>query len=87
MSNAKDKTPQEEVSQFRMGTQKEHQETSGQVSIKTRLIRKEGGYGGFIRKYKKNPFTITTEQAKKLVGRNQECFCGSQKKYKRCCLK
>tara|TARA_R110002020_G_scaffold50459_1_gene142525 strand:+ start:1411 stop:1674 length:264 start_codon:yes stop_codon:yes gene_type:complete len=87
MSNAKDKTPQEEVSKFRMGTEKKYKEVSSQVSIRTKLIRKEGGYGGFQRKYNKNPFNVTREEAKRLIKRNQECFCESGKKYKKCCLK
>tara|TARA_R100000995_G_C3482548_1_gene124927 strand:- start:2280 stop:2543 length:264 start_codon:yes stop_codon:yes gene_type:complete len=87
MSHAKDKAPQKEVSQFRMGTEKKHKEVSSQVSIRTKLIRKEGGYGGFQRKYNKNPFNITREEAKRLIKRNQECFCASGKKYKKCCLK
>tara|TARA_Y100000004_G_scaffold195546_2_gene262842 strand:- start:700 stop:969 length:270 start_codon:yes stop_codon:yes gene_type:complete len=86
MKDAKDKTPQKEVSTFRMGTQKKYKKTTKQGCIKTRLIRKEGGYGGFIKKYGKNPFFISNQEAKRLVGRNEECFCGSKKKYKRCCL-
>jgi hypothetical protein len=54
--------------------------------IKTRLIRAAGGYGGFQAKYGRNPFHTTNEQAKGLVGRNEKCFCGSTKKFKKCCL-
>ena len=81
---AKDKTSQEEVSKFRMGKEKEHKEIG--TSIKTKLIRKEGGYGGFKKRYKRNPFYTTEREAKGLIGRNEKCFCGSEKKYKRCCL-
>jgi len=84
MSNAKNEASQEKVSQFRMGTKEKYQKN---VSIKTKLIRKENGYGGFKRKYGKDPFSTTREEAKKFIKRNQECFCGSNKKYKRCCLK
>jgi uncharacterized protein YecA (UPF0149 family) len=87
MSHAKNQTSQEKISEFRMGSQKKHQKNDGKTSIKARLIRKAGGYGGFIRKYKKDPFTITREEAKRLIGRNEKCFCGSEKKYKKCCLK
>ena len=79
----KDKTSQEKISKFRMGTEEKYQKT---LSIKTRLIKKEGGYGGFKRKYGKDPFAVSREEAKKLIQRNQKCFCGSEKKYKRCCL-
>ena len=84
MSNAKVQASQKEVPQFRMGTEEKYQKN---VSIKTKLIKKAGGYGGFQRQYSKNPFTTTREDAKKLIQRNQECFCGSKKKYKRCFLR
>ena len=86
MNDAKDKTPQEEVSQFRMGTEKKPQKNDGKSSIKTRLIKEAGGYGHFQRKYRKDPFSISRQEAKRLIKRNQKCFCGSGKKYKRCCL-
>ena len=86
MSNAQDKTPQEKVSEFRMGQAQKHTPSSGKASLKTRLIRHAGGYGGFQAKYGRSPFATTKEEAKKLLGRNQKCFCGSGKKYKRCCL-
>jgi len=86
MSDADNKTPPQEVSEFRMGQAQEHTPSSGQASVKTRLIRHAGGYGGFQAKYGRSPFATTKEEAKKLLGRNQKCFCGSGKKYKKCCL-
>lgn len=61
--------------------------TKTTLSFKTKLIKAAGGYGGFINKYKKDPFYTTESQAEKLVGRNTRCFCGSGKKVKKCCLK
>jgi uncharacterized protein YchJ len=86
ISNAKDKTSQEKVSKFRMGTKEEYQKNDGKTSIKTRLIKEAGGYGHFQAKYGKDPFTISRQEATRLIKRNQKCFCGSEKKYKRCCL-
>jgi len=55
-------------------------------NFKAKLIKAAGGYGGFIKKYKRDPFSCTESQAKKLVGRNEKCICGSGKKVKKCCL-
>jgi len=72
---------------FRMGSETKLQtNVQTEPSFKTQLIKAAGGYGGFIRKYKRDPFNCTEGQAKKLVGRNEKCFCGSGKKVKKCCL-
>lgn len=82
MSYAINKTSQEKVPTLYMGKTKKHTK----ISFKTKLIKAEGGYGGFIKQYKKDPFSTTESQAKKLVGRNQKCICGSGRKVKKCCL-
>jgi uncharacterized protein YecA (UPF0149 family) len=91
MNDAKNKTSQKEVSQFRMGETKEFTQTTGKgktnPSVKTRLIVQAGGYGGFKKRYGRDPFQTSNEQAKGILGRNQKCFCNSGKKYKKCCLR
>ena len=78
------KASQKEVPAFRMGPAEKYTPSDRKgkrsPSVKTRLIVQAGGYG-------KDPFTTSNEQAKGLLGRNQECFCGSKKKYKKCCLR
>jgi uncharacterized protein YecA (UPF0149 family) len=69
---------------FSMGAQEKLQKNV--QNFKAKLIKAAGGYGGFIRKYKRDPFNCTEGQAKKLVGRNEKCICGSGKKVKKCCL-
>ncbi|MAK38058.1 MAG: hypothetical protein CMC15_17995 [Flavobacteriaceae bacterium] len=86
MGNAKDKASQEKVSEFRMGTPEKSAPSSGKTGFKTKLIKAAGGYGGFIRQYKRDPFYCTESEAKKLVGRNQKCICGSGRKVKKCCM-
>ena len=81
MANANIKPENKEATAFRMGSQEKHSQ-----NFKTKLIKAAGGYGGFIRKYKRDPFNCTEDQAKKFVGRNEKCICGSGKKVKRCCL-
>ena len=85
--NAQNKTSQKEISEFRMGSKEKYKKNDGKASIKTRLIKEAGGYGHFQRKYGKNPFSISGQEAKRVIKRNQKCFCGSDKKYKRCCLR
>ena len=86
MDNAKDKASQEEVSKFRMGATQKSTTSRSQTRFKTKLIKAAGGYGGFIKQYKRDPFYCTEAEAKRLVGRNQKCICGSGKKVKKCCL-
>jgi len=69
---------------FRMGSETKLQKNV--QSFKSKLIKAAGGYGGFIKKYKRDPFNCTEGQAKKLVGRNEKCICGSGRKVKKCCL-
>lgn len=84
--HAQDKAPQEKISQFRMGSKEKYKKNDDKASIKTRLIKEAGGYGHFQAKYGKDPFAITRQEAARVIQRNQKCFCGSEKKYKRCCL-
>ena len=90
MNNANSKTQKKENPTFHLGKKKEQEKVSTKVSCKTYLIKKAGGYGGFIRAYKRNPFDTSERQAKgiysKKFGRNKECFCGSERKFKKCCL-
>ena len=84
--NANNQTPQKKVPEFRMGSEKKHSQSQSKTSLKTKLIRAAGSYGNFEKKYKVCSFTTTNNQAKKLIPRNQKCFCNSQKKFKRCCM-
>jgi uncharacterized protein YchJ len=90
MSDAKNKTSQEKIPELRMGAEKKH--TSGRTtpSFKTRYIRHCGGYGGFHEKLGRSAFIISETETKRLVakkhGRNKACFCGSERKLKKCCL-
>ena len=90
MNNANSKTQKKENPTFHLGKKKEQEKVSTKVSCKTYLIKKAGGYGGFIRAYKRNPFKTSDRQAKgiysKKFGRNKKCFCGSEIKFKKCCL-
>jgi len=69
---------------FSMGSKEKPQKNV--QSFKTKLIKAAGGYGGFIKQYRRDPFNCTEAQAKKLVGRNSRCICGSGRKVKKCCL-
>lgn len=82
--NASKQPEDKERIAFRMGSKEKLQKKV--QSFKTKLIKAAGGYGGFIRKYKRDPFNCSEAQAKKLVGRNEKCICGSGKKVKKCCL-
>jgi len=90
IDNADSKTQNKKNTTFYMGETKEQKKVSTQVSCKTYLIKQAGGYGGFIRAYKRNPFETSDRQAKgiysKKFGRNKKCFCGSEIKFKKCCL-
>ena len=90
MSDADNQTSQKEVSKLRMGAQKKHQAHGSTPSFKTKYIRFCGGYGGFQRALGRSPFDISETETKRLVakkhGRNKACFCGSERKLKRCCL-
>ena len=90
IDNADSKTQNKKNTTFYMGETKEQKKVSTQVSCKRYLIKQAGGYGGFIRAYKRNPFETSDRQAKgiysKKFGRNKECFCGSEIKFKKCCL-
>ena len=89
-SYADSKTQNKKDTTFNLGKKKEQTEGSTKVSCKTYLIKKAGGYGGFIKAYKRNPYHTSDRQAKgiysKKFGRNKECFCGSEIKFKKCCL-
>ena len=91
MNDTDNKASQKEVSPFRMGSAEKYtpipRKGKASASVKTRLIVSAGGYGCFKKLYGKDPFTTSNEQAKGLLGRNQKCFCGSKKKYKKCCLR
>ena len=69
---------------FSMGSKEKPQKNV--QGFKTKLIKAAGGYGGFIKQYRRDPFNCTEAQAKKLVGRNSRCICGSGRKVKKCCL-
>ena len=84
MGNASKQPEDKERIAFRMGSEEKLQKNV--QSFKTKLIKAAGGYGGFIKKYKRDPFNFSEAQAKKLVGRNSRCICGSGKKVKKCCL-
>ena len=84
MGDVRIKPEDKERLAFSMGSETKLQENV--QSFKTKLIKAAGGYGGFIRKYKRDPFSCTEAQAQKLVGRNEKCICGSGKKVKKCCL-
>ena len=84
MGDASKQPEDKERIAFSMGSETKLQENV--QSFKTKLIKAAGGYGGFIKKYKRDPFNCTEAQAKKLVGRNEKCICGSGKKVKKCCL-
>ena len=48
------------------------------------FVRKCGGYGAYnkwIREFKRVPVKV-----EKKVGRNDKCFCGSNRKFKKCCM-
>ena len=87
MSNASKQPENKERIAFSMGAEKKLQ-THGKTepSFKTKLIKAAGGYGGFERQYNRSPFYCTEAEAKRLVGRNEKCVCGSGKKTKKCCL-
>ena len=87
MGNARIKPENKERIAFSMGAEKKLQ-THGKTepSFKTKLIKAAGGYGGFERQYNRSPFYCTEAEAKRLVGRNEKCVCGSGKKTKKCCL-
>jgi uncharacterized protein YecA (UPF0149 family) len=82
--NASKQPEDKERIAFRMGAQTKLQKKV--QGFKSKLIKAAGGYGGFIKKYKRDPFSCTEAQAQKLVGRNSRCFCGSGRKVKKCCL-
>ena len=84
MGNASKQPEDKERIAFSMGSNEKPQKNV--QSFKTKLIKAAGGYGGFIKKYKRDPFNCTEGQAKKLVGRNEKCICGSGRKVKKCCL-
>jgi len=87
VSNARIKPEDKERIAFRMGSEEKLQtQVQTEPGFKTKLIKAAGGYGGFIKKYKRDPFNCTKAQAKKLVGRNSRCICGSGRKVKKCCL-
>ncbi|GLI56424.1 hypothetical protein PM10SUCC1_19380 [Propionigenium maris DSM 9537] len=54
------------------------------------LILKKDPYKEYIKKILEDPKKIKKEpekiKKKKKLGRNEKCFCGSGKKYKKCCL-
>jgi len=84
VGNARIKPEDKERIAFRMGSEEKLQKNV--QGFKSKLIKAAGGYGGFIKKYKRDPFSCTESQAQKLVGRNSRCFCGSGRKVKKCCL-
>jgi uncharacterized protein YecA (UPF0149 family) len=84
VSNARIKPEDKERVAFRMGSETKLQKNV--QSFKTKLIKAAGGYGGFIKQYRRDPFNCSEAQAQKLVGRNSRCICGSGKKVKKCCL-
>ena len=84
MGDVRVKPEDKERIAFRMGSETKLQENV--QNFKAKRIKAAGGYGGFIKKYKRDPFSCTESQAKKLVGRNEKCICGSGKKVKKCCL-
>ena len=87
MGNARIKPEDKERNAFTMGAQEKLQtHVQTEPSFKTKLIQAAGGYGGFQRKYNRSPFYCTKAEAKRLVGRNEKCVCGSGKKVKKCCL-
>lgn len=87
MGDARIKPEDKETIAFHMGSEtKPQKKVQTEPSFKTKLIKAAGGYGGFIKKYKRDPFSCTESQAKKLVGRNERCICGSGRKVKKCCL-
>ena len=43
-------------------------------------IRKAGGYGKYYESLKQ--FKLSSNK----IGRNEKCPCGSERKYKKCCL-
>ena len=87
MGNASKQPENKERIAFSMGSEKKLQ-THGKTepSFKTQLIKAAGGYGGFERKYNRDPFYCTEAEAKRLVPRNSACVCGSGIKVKKCCL-
>ena len=90
MSDANNKTSQKEIPEFRMGAKKKYTSSSATPSFKPKYIRFCGGYGGFQRALGRSPFDISHTETKRLVakkhGRNKACFCGSERKLKKCCL-
>ncbi|HCV04712.1 MAG TPA: hypothetical protein DG048_18905 [Pseudoalteromonas sp.] len=84
--HANKQTPSKKVPEFRMGAAKKHSQSCNKKSLKTKLIRAAGGYGQFKKIYGKYSQDLTENECKKLVSRNEKCFCGSNKKFKRCCL-
>ena len=87
VGNASKQSKNKERIAFSMGSQEKLQtHVQTEPSFKTKLIQAAGGYGGFQRKYNRSPFYCTKAEAKRLVGRNEKCVCGSGKKVKKCCL-
>ena len=84
MGDASKQPEDKERVAFSMGSKEKLQKNV--QSFKSKLIKAAGGYGGFIKKYKRDPFNCSEAQAKKLVGRNSRCICGSERKLKKCCL-
>ncbi len=77
--------------QLRMGSEKKQKKVGSKVSFKTLCIKEAGGYGGYQKVYRSDPFETTEREAKRLFqkvyGRNSLCLCGSKQKFKRCCLR
>ena len=90
MNNAEIKANNKKNDEFRMGSEKKQKKMGSKTSFKTLCIKKAGGYGGYQRVFKADPFETTEREAKRLYaknfGRNSLCICGSTKKFKRCCL-
>lgn len=55
-----------------MGETKEQKKISTKVSCKTYLIKQAGGYGGFIRAYKRNPSKPQIDKPKGFIQRSLE---------------
>ncbi len=55
------------------------------MGLKARLIKEAGGYGAYMEKYNlPNPWMLPKQFRN--PGRNKPCYCGSKKKFKKCCL-
>ena len=90
MSNADNKTSPKKVSAFRMGETAEYTPNNDEPSFKTKYIRYCGSYTKFRKTIGKDFFAISKSETKRLYqkkyGRNSICFCGSEKKVKKCCM-